>query len=242
MSAISTNLRRVTLVLSAILVSKYVLLIEDNQVSISYPIDLSVVENLPTKSTKIPEIKINQPPLLEPPGANVLSPTVKLNEPKSKSHPRFSKKWFMTQAQKMNSVDENPLETDRELHTVANLMDPNQVQFLFQTVINSQAGQNQRMMALYLLVQKSDTPIEIFKKIALLRIPENAGEIDFERNMIISFALTSLDQIQKRINSKSTAISTLESLSKLTNCILIKDAAWKMANAVKNGKEFSVDL
>jgi hypothetical protein len=114
----------------------------------------------------------------------------------------FTKAWFQEETTRMNQVDANPRQTQEYLLGTAHTLTSENIQYLTAVAISNRHSENEKNLAVYLLMNSPNTPIKSLKKIALLPRDKNMGHHSIPVNLTLSFM--ALDQLQKRaIEDKS---------------------------------------
>jgi hypothetical protein len=162
--------------------------------------------------------------------------------------PRFSEEWLQEEAGKMFLKDPNPQHTLALRLDVASHLTSSQQQALRDTVINPQAAENQRALALQLLTLNKGVPAEIFVSIAKHDDPiyhQNITAHSVEESryrMVSAMIVAALNEIQTRAMESPPLITDLEIIAAHSPSGTVRLIAARMASAVRSGKLFMAEI
>jgi hypothetical protein len=152
----------------------------------------------------------------------------------------ITSEWIAQESKKMNRIDSDPKATLEKLKRAAGEATTAQLAMLAQTVLDQNQGENERTLALHLLVLSPKTQTEDFYKIASLNEPPSGNE--FHDRFVTVLSIAALEQIQNRALENPSLLSDLRNLSEKSRNKEVRAMAKDMIRAVRAGKLITAEV
>lgn len=159
---------------------------------------------------------------------------------KSETSPTITKEFLTREAGRMNRIDSNPKATVEILRQQAERMSATERALLVQTVTDPSEGENERALALHLLILSKSTSNEDFYKIASLNEPPSGNE--YHDRFVSVVAIAALEQLQNRAGENPSLLGDIQRLSEQSKNKEVRAMAKEMLGAIKQGKLMTAEV
>jgi hypothetical protein len=139
-------------------------------------------------------------------------------------------------------VDPNPSATALRLQKMADALTESNQQELLSTVLSPVEGENERMLALHLLLLNKNTPTSLFIRVATMNDPLFSQKLDghspdqFHWQLLEAMTLSALEKIQERAVNNPSLIGELRRIGEQAPSRNAGKIARSMAEALGIGK------
>jgi hypothetical protein len=164
------------------------------------------------------------------------------------AQPAFTRDRLSEEAAALNSLDHDPAGTLGRLNEIAQALSPGDRLALLDTVMDPAGGQNERMLAMHLLILSPATPTSVFIRVAELDDPTfhiaipSHSENEFPYMLANALAVSALDVIQSRSLKDPGLLGELRRIADHTGSRVVRKVAHSMVKAVEHGKQYVAEV